>query len=205
MISNNENIGKLSLRKLAKIVGVEGKPQIIKHHLGQLEKSGLIKISPKDGSIKKVGRKTTDSKSPIYSLPVVGSANCGPATIFAEENIEKYLKISSKLLPRGKNTLFALIASGNSMNQTNVNGKNIEDGDFVIVDSQSTNYKDGDIVVSVLEGMANIKRFFRNEKSKMIALVSESTEDYLPIYISESDDLIINGKVVDIIKNIKLN
>lgn len=203
LIATHEDFGSSSLRKIAEMIGATGKPQTAKYHLQQLEKDGLIQMNLEAGIIKLVKRGYAKaSASPIYSLPVVGSANCGPATIFAEQNIDQYLKISSSLLPRNKSNLYALIADGDSMNKAEVEkGKTIESGDFVLVDSEYANYKKGDIVVAVIDGLATIKRYREDKENKMIILEADSTEKYLPIFIHEGDDFQISGKVVGIIKS----
>lgn len=202
LIANNEGFSSLSLRKMAELLGFEGKPQIIKHHLQQLEKDGLIQMNLEEGVIKVV-KKGVDKVSigSIYSLPVVGAANCGPATIFADQNIEQYLKVSSIMLPRAKKGLYALIADGPSMNKAEVEkGKTIESGDFVLVDSEYKNYKTRDIVVAVIDGLATIKRYQIDKAQNRIVLEADSTEKYLPVFIHEGDDFHLSGKVVGIIK-----
>lgn len=203
LIATHADFGAYSLRKIAEMVGAEGKPQTAKYHLQQLEKDGLIQMNLEAGVIKLVKRGYAKaSTSPIYSLPIVGSANCGPATIFAEQNIDQYLKISSSLLPRNKSNLYALIADGDSMNRAEVeSGKVIESGDFVLVDSEYKNYKKGDIVVAVIDGLATIKRFREDKQNNMIILEADSTHKYLPIFIHEGDDFQISGKVVGVIKS----
>lgn len=202
LIATHKDFGSYSLRKMAEMIGAEGRPQIVKYHLKQLEKDNLIQVNLEEGVIKIIKRgKTKASVSPIYSLPIVGSANCGPANIFAETNIEKYLKISSSLLPRNKKSLYALIADGDSMNKAEVEeGKVIESGDFILVDKDLQNYKNGDIVVAVIDGMATIKRFREDKVHKRIILEADSTEKYMPIIINEGDDFLLSGKVVGIIK-----
>ncbi len=133
------------------------------------------------------------------SVPIYGTANCGPRTIYASQNLEGYLKVSKKLLTK-RDKIFALRAEGNSLNKANINGKNIEDGDFVIIDSQATNPKNGDYIVSIIEEMANIKKYIWDAKNSQIILGSESTQNYNPIYVHEDDNIIINGKVIDVIK-----
>ncbi len=203
LIANNENLGKLSLRKIAELVGAKNKPQTAKYHLQQLEKDGLIQMNLEEGVIKLVKKGFNKANiSPIYSVPVVGAANCGPATIFAEQNIEQYLKVSSKLLPRNKSGLYSIVADGPSMNKAEVEpGKTIESGDFVLVDSEYTNYKNGDIVVAVIDGMATIKRYRYDKTHNRIVLEADSTEKYLAIFIHQGDDFLLSGKVVGIIKN----
>lgn len=204
LIATHEDFGSYSLRKMAEMVGAKGKPQTAKYHLQQLEKDGLIQLNLEAGIIKLVKRGYAKaSTSPIYSLPIVGSANCGPATIFAEQNVDQYLKISSSMLPRNKSNLYALIADGDSMNKAKVgeDEKTIESGDFVLVDSEYKNYKTGDIVVAVIDNMATIKRLREDKPNDRIILEADSTEKYLPIFIHEGDNFLLSGKVVGIIKS----
>jgi SOS-response transcriptional repressor LexA len=200
LLANNEKFGTLSLRKIAEQIGAEGKPQTAKYHLQKLEEAGFIQSAEGVYKLVKKGYNSA-SKGPIFSVPIVGSANCGPATIFADQNIQGYLKVSSSLLPRTKNKLFGIIADGMSMNACSVNNKSIESGDYVLVDSEYNSYKDGDIVVAIIDGMATIKEYTNDSKNKRIILRSLSTEKYLPIYLHQGDDFILNGKVVDIIKS----
>ncbi len=196
------NLGKSSLRQIAKWVGQEGKPQMVKYHLRKLEQMGFIQLNLDKGIIKPVKKGFVDkARSMFFSLPIVGAANCGPATIFTDGRIEGYLKVSAKMLPYRKSDLYVLIADGNSMNKAQVRpGVTIEDGDFVIVDSSQTSARNGDIVVAVIDGMATIKRYTLEMEERRIVLEAESTEDYLPIYLHSGDNFMISGKVVDVIK-----
>ena len=190
-----KNLSGMTLRDIGGLVG-EKSAQKIKHHLTQLSKNGFIAYSPTKREIRRVQEV---SKEGFVSLPIVGSANCGPATIFADENITGYLKVSKKLVPR-RGKLFVLRAEGNSMNKANINGKNIEDGDFVIVDAEQSNPESGRYLISVIDEMANIKKFVPDRKNKRIILKSESTKDYLPIFIHENDNYRFAGRVVDVMK-----
>ncbi len=203
LIDADPNIGSYSLRTIADKIGVPDKPQIVKYHLQQLEKAGLIQMNLSQGVIKLVKRGFVKSTvNTVFSLPVVGSANCGPATIFAEQNIQQYLRVSSSMLPYAKKDLYALIADGDSMNLAKVDGKNtIESGDFVLVDGGCKNYKDKDVVVAVIDGMATIKRYRFDKENERIVLEADSTEKYLPIFIHADDDFQLSGKVVGIIKS----
>lgn len=209
-LSKHQNLESLSYRQIAKLIGVENKPQIVKHHLIQLGKAGLLQVNLDKGVIKPVNRGfnlKSAAKSLFYSLPIVGAANCGPATIFAESRTEGYLKVSAKMLPRKKQDLFVLIADGLSMNLAKVrpDGPTIEDGDFVVVDSTYKNPKNGDIVVAVIDGMGTIKRYKEDKEHDQIVLESESTETFMPIFVHRGDDFQISGKVVDVIKKPKSN
>jgi len=193
---NNKNISGMSLREIGSEIGISSAQQI-RHHLYQLEKKGFIRIDTKNKEIIKTPKKSADGM--FMSLPIVGSANCGPAEIFADERIEGYLKVSPKMVPHGSR-LFVLRASGNSMNKATIKNKSIEDGDFVVVDANKNSAESGDYVVSVIDGSANIKKFVVDRQNERIVLKSESTQNYLPIFIHEDDYYLINGKVVDVIK-----
>ncbi len=198
----SRNLGKLSLRQIAKFIDAEGKPQVVKYHLRQLERAGLIQCNLDTGVIKPVVKGVANHvRSLFYSLPIVGAANCGPATIFADERIEGYLKVSAKMLPHRKNDLFVLVADGPSMNKAEVTkGHTIESGDYVVVDSAQKTPKDGDIVVAVIDGMATIKRYREDKANKRVVLEADSTEKYHPIFIHSGDDFAISGKVVEVMK-----
>lgn len=196
---SERNLGALKLREIGELIGVDH-PQKIKHHLSQLERKGFVLIDRKNKKITRISNKARAGDI-FVSIPIVGVANCGPANIYADQNIEGYLKISKRLAPN-KKSVFVLRAEGNSLNKANIGGKNVETGDFVIVDSENTSPRDGDYVVSVIDGMANIKKYRLDKENARIALLSESTQNHSPIFIHESDDFRISGKVVEVVKNI---
>jgi repressor LexA len=198
---DQKTLSDMTLRDIGELIK-EPLPQKIKHHLEQLEKKGFIKYDRKNKSISriKLGSKIL---SPFISVPVIGSANCGPATIFANENIEGYLKISKNILNKCKN-IFAIKAQGLSMNKSNINGMCIEDGDYLIIDSDYRTPRNGDVVLSVIDDMANIKKYVFDEENNQIVLVSQSTKDIPPIYVHEDDSFMINGKVIQVIKKPKM-
>lgn len=197
-IVEKKNLSAKTLREIGELIG-ETSPQKIKHHLMQLEKKGFVKIDPKTKGVSKM---VAEQKGNLISVPVVGMANCGPATIFANENIENFLKVSARLLKRKEN-LFAVRAQGLSMNNAKVDGNSIEDGDYLIIDSTDTVPNNGDIVLSVIDSMANIKKYLWDDENNQVVLVSDSSRDFPPIYIHEDDNFIINGKVIQVIKKPK--
>ncbi|MBL1434355.1 hypothetical protein COB87_002215 [Candidatus Wolfebacteria bacterium] len=208
LLKKKQELRGVSLRQIAVLIGIESKPQIIKHHLTKLSQKGLIQLDLSNKIIKLARggiSKIPFSKNTLFSLPVIGAANCGPATIFAEEYIQGYLKVSSKMLPRIKKGLYVVIADGDSMNKEEIQkGEVIESGDFVLVDSEQKIYRDGEVVVAVIDGLATIKKYREDKKNKRIILEANSTSEYFPIYICEQDEFQLSGKVVGVIKrNIK--
>ena len=200
-LSQRYDLRKMGLRQIGRLIGVDH-PQKVKFHMKKL---GLL-----DGDKKTTAKRT---KSPLamkakslLSIPILGLANCGDATMLAEARIEGTLPISKRLLPTSHTDgLFAVKAVGLSMNRADVNGKSIEDGDYIIVDGEDRNVKTGDYVLSVISGLANIKRFAEDKTNRQIVLQSESTEYFPPIHIHEDDldDYLVNGRVVEIIKQPK--
>ncbi|MCU0652914.1 MAG: hypothetical protein MUD10_01520 [Candidatus Pacebacteria bacterium] len=204
-LARERNLAGLTLRKIGALVGVPDSPQKIKHHLDKLIEKGLL-LPRADGKELRAAARGLDKETKIISLPIIGSANCGEALTFADEQIEGYLKVTLHVLPPGfasrTKDLYVLKAVGHSMNRANVNGKSIENGDYVLIDRIVKNPNNGEYVVSVIDGLSNIKRYYFDSKNRQIILASESTHDLPPIYIHESDktDYLVCGKVVDVFK-----
>lgn len=207
-LSRRENLAMLTLRDMATRIGMPGEsPQKIKHHLQQLQKKGFLTIDRAKGTM---GRSSStpdwasgllDKASPLFSIPVVGMANCGPATIFAEENFEGFIRVSSKLVGRSRPAgLYAIKAAGSSMNRAEIDGKRIEDGDYVIVDKDDKDVRTGNVVLAIIDDKATIKRIIDDRANGQIVLVADSSFDYEPIYLHPEDEFEISGKVVTVIK-----
>lgn len=210
-LSKKENLAKLSLREMAMGIGrPKESPQKIKHHLLQLQRKGFLTIDRIGGVM---GRTTTtpgwakgllDKTARLFSIPIVGTANCGPATIFTEQNFQGFLRVSSKLIGRSKPTgLYAIKTDGSSMNRTDINGRSIEDGDYVIVNGDDKNVGNNDVVVTIIDNKATIKRFIDDRQHGQIVLKADSSFDYDPIYLHSDDDFSISGKIIAVVKKPK--
>jgi repressor LexA len=183
-IAKLQDIGKMRRVDLVNAVGCDY-PSQITHHMAQLIKKGYL--------VRNAGGKIVASPSKAggaIRLPIMGEADCGEATKFADGTIQDYLLVSDSVLsiPRNKAS-YALIARGDSMNRASVNGKAIESGDYAIVQIKDGYIpSNGDYVVSIINGMANIKRYNADKKHRRIVLEPESLSDnYAPIIIAESD------------------
>lgn len=201
-LSKKVNLGSLSLREIGEKID-EPHPQKVKHHLDQLLKKGFLKEDKEKGLIRRVDQ--GNGNEPFYNLPILGSANCGQALTFAEEGYEGFLQVSQSVLPRyDKDKFFVVKAVGNSMNRADINGKHLEEGDYAIVDttSHNSNFYNGKYVLSVINGMANIKKLKRDSQNERLILLSESSQDYPPIVIHEDDfqGYLVNGHVVEVVK-----
>jgi SOS-response transcriptional repressor LexA len=176
----------------------------IYQHVTALEKKGfLLRTKNKKRDFEVVEKPVPKDaiKSPAFeafTIPILGAATAGSAVNFAEECTEGYLKVSKKLL-KPKKGLFAIRINGNSMNKASKKGTFFSSGNFAVIDPDNTNPDNNAYVLSVIDGLANIKKFQRDTHG--IRLVSESTEDiHKPIHISSSDNYMVNGEVVAVIE-----
>jgi repressor LexA len=207
-LSKTQNLAKISLREMAERIGLSGEsPQRIKHHLLQLQKRGFLNIDRAKGMMQRSSPAPDWAKgllaraTRLFSVPIVGTANCGPATIFAEQNFQGFLRVSSKLIGRKQPAgLYAVKADGSSMNRARIGDKSIEDGDFVIIDSNDRDATTGDVVLAIIDNKATIKRFIDDRQNEQIVLRADSSFDYEPIHLHPSDDFAISGKAVGVIK-----
>jgi len=195
-IAKLQDITKLRRIDLVEMVNCEY-PSQITHHLNQLVKRGDL--------VRKDGRlvPALSTNAGLLRIPVMGEADCGEATKYADGRIVDNLAVSPSVLkPKLSDKLYALIARGDSMNQAVVEGKTIEDGDYIIVEKKDDYVpKDGGIIVSIIAVLANVKRLRRDNEQQRILLLSESRrqKDFAPIVISDQDDFSVDGKVVDIV------
>ena len=199
-IAKLEDIERLRRVDLVEMVNCEY-PSQITHHLKQLVKRGdLVR---KDGRLVPALR----TNAGLVMIPVMGEADCGEATRYADGRIVDNLAVSPSVLkPKLSERLYALVARGDSMNRATVEGKTIENGDYIVIEKRDDyEPKDGDIVVSIIAGLANVKRLRRDNARQRILLLSEShrQDDFAPIVICDRDDFAVEGKVVDVIKGVE--
>lgn len=123
----------------------------------------------------------------FVEVPLIGHVAAG-IPLFAEENWEGVLKVSSQNLNQGKH--FALHVQGDSME-----GVGILNGDVAIFE-QRQQADNGDIVVAIINDEAvTLKRFFK-EKNR-VKLKAENPV-YPPIY---TQNVRVLGKLSCIIRN----
>ncbi len=123
----------------------------------------------------------------FIEVPLIGHVAAG-IPLFAEENWDGVLKVSTENLSPGKH--FALRVQGDSME-----GAGILDGDIAIFE-QRQDADNGDIIVALLNDEAvTLKRFYK-EKNR-IKLKSENPI-YPPIY---TQNVRVLGKLTSITRN----
>ncbi|MBD3244832.1 MAG: repressor LexA [Candidatus Moranbacteria bacterium] len=164
------------------------------NYLNALEQKGYIKRSSKERGIKILDGINNN----FINVPIIGSANAGMPAVFAEEYVEGYLKVSKRIIQDKK--VFAIQVSGDSMDLSVVNHKKVEDGDFVIVDGDYSDYRNGDKVLVSIDGLATVKTFRKMDNNHIGLFPESQNQKHKPIYLTQQDQFIINGKVIDVLK-----
>ncbi len=188
----------LKYREIWRKIG-EAYPQTVKYHIEVLQKNNLI--MEQNNFLKLTTTSSIDGG--FFNLPYFWLAKCGEATVFTDDLADGFIKISKNALPIKTVADFFLVrATGNSMDKASIgiNKRNIDDGDLVVVDFTQKNPSNWDYIVSVIDWCANIKRFKNDSTYNQIALVSESSDNYFPIIIHETDNFNVVGKVIEVIK-----
>jgi repressor LexA len=146
------------------------------------------KMIKKEGrTLKLVGTHSTQSISTI-NIPLVGSVACG-MPIFAEENIETLIPISTALAKTGSK-YFILRAKGTSMNDTGIN-----DNDLLLVRQQET-ADDGQKVVALINDEATVKIL---EKGNGVVILRPKSKDKSHKPIILTNNCTIQGVVVAVL------
>ena len=126
----------------------------------------------------------------VENAGLIGSVSCGIPTL-EEENVEAYIPLPSRIFGSGE--LFLLTANGDSMI-----GAGIANDDLIVV-RKTSEAKEGDIVVALIDDETTLKRFYYDSKKQMIRLHPEN-EAYPDILV---DSCIIQGVATHVIKTLE--
>jgi len=174
-----------TVREIAEAVGLAS-TSAVHHHLLKLEREGKLQ---KDATRSRALTIPGSVGGRVVNAPIVGEIAAGEP-IYAYEDKSETMSIPGELAAKGRDT-FVLRVRGKSMIEDH-----IDDGDYVVVQSQST-ARDGDIVVALLEdSRATLKRFFR-EKDRI--RLQPANGQMQPIY---ARDIQIQGKVIGVIRRL---
>lgn len=192
-----ENGQAPSLGELQEFLGISTKRGVV-NHLIALEKKGYIIRTGNPRGIHIVDNDEEIVYDYLIGVAILGYANAGTPLVSAEEENLGYIKVDPKLVNK-KDNLFALIVKGDSMDLAKIEGKNIEEGNYLIV-QKDTEIKDGDVVVAIIDNSATVKRFKKGDG--MITLYPESTNPLnQPIFLDKDTDVMFNGKVIKVLEN----
>lgn len=143
------------------------------------------------------GLQVVQEKEELLNIPLIGNIACGKP-ILAEENIEAYIPYPKQSTGYSNSELFFLRAVGDSMDEANINGKSINDGDYVLVHVQNIADR-GQPVVALIGDDATIKIFNKDPERGVYTLMPKSSNpNHKPILLFEN--LAIQGVAIDVIK-----
>jgi len=167
-------------------------PMGVVSHLNALETKGYVrKIEGKARGLILVSDEKGKPAEEMVQVPLVGNVACG-MPIWAEEMIEEWIPISSKLVAHTQD-VFMLRAKGDSMNLAG-----IDNGDYIVFRKQNTALP-GDKVVVLMGTEATVKRI-RFDKNRVIFEPVSTNKEHKP-FIPKPGTFMIQGKVIGVIKN----
>ena len=175
-----------TLGEIAEAIGVSSLATV-HEHLQALSTKGVIKrFEGAVRGIEVIDQKISSSMQGV-ELPILGFIAAGQP-IMTYTDPDATIKISPSMIS-GKKRSYVLQVKGDSMIEDG-----ILDGDYVVIEEQIT-ANDGDIVVALLEnGLATLKRFFRELNRIRLEPANSSMA---PIYAT---DVKIQGKCVGVIR-----
>jgi repressor LexA len=174
-----------TLEEVRKVLDYSGTSSV-QRHTDALKEKGYL------GNIRGLSPLISNEK---VQIPLVGNVACG-TPLLATENIEAYISYNASKVRGDIQDYFFLRAVGDSMNNADISGKTIDNGDFVLVKKQST-ANPGNRVVALIGDEATIKKMVPTDGA--IRLEPESTNPAnKPIYLF--DDFSVQGIVVDVLK-----
>lgn len=190
-------VGK-SLREIGETIGVGRKPQIVSHHIKQLEKRGLLR---EDGKGTYVVLDT-----PVSSVAYINlyscTAECGPNGFLGDDTIIDRVPLPTKTFGiTNPNDFFLIKARGDSMEPM------IKEGDLVLAKVQEQMPENGTVSVVVHRDMPKIKLISREDigGKTMYCLESINSDKHPRVFVEDEDEnLRIVGVVKSIIKNVAL-
>lgn len=172
-----------SFREIANAVGLKSTSSV-STYLKELHDDGRIRrdpVRPRAIDILEDDSLNFEDTN-IVRIPVLGDIAAG-TPIFAEQNINDYIPISTDFI--GSGNYFMLVVKGDSMIE-----KGIFNKDYVLIKQQNT-ANNGEIVAALLDDSATVKTFYQ-EKDR-IRLQPENSS-MSPIYTEKVDILgIVKG------------
>jgi repressor LexA len=194
---------KIVLATILNLTHLCGGPPSLEQVRAALKYPSVSSVQRHTDALKRKGYLTSDrglalsNFSEKVSIPLIGNIAAG-TPLLATENIEAYIPYDAAKVRGKTENYFFLQIVGDSMNKAMIDGKSIDDGDFVLVRKQA-DASIGERVVALIGDEATVKRLSKGDGC--VELRPESTNPKnKPIYVFE--DLIIQGVVCDVIKKV---
>ena len=159
----------------------------VHEHLSNLERKGYIRKSYNESRSIELVR--SDQGAPTVELPLLGAVAAGlPIEAITEH---ESLAVPPDMVRRQREN-YVLRVEGNSMIE-----EQIRDGDYIVVQAQST-AEDGEMVVALVGGdSATVKKLYREGGGRIRLQPANATME--PIIV-DADEVRIQGVVVGVIR-----
>ena len=168
-----------TVREIGEQFGIKS-PNGVMCHLRALERKGLIRRSPNKSRAIELTESIDRSQ---HSLPMAGLVAAGPTTLAFEQ--AESIDFGEMLFREDR---FSLRVSGDSMIEAQ-----IADGDYVVIQRQSTAEAGQMVVAQTPDGEATLKYWYPEQKCIRLQPANSSME---PIYVPEAQVLGIAVGVV---------
>ncbi len=133
----------------------------------------------------------------MLSIPILWYANAWTPLVDAQENDLWVLPVSQSVVSGDEKNYFILKVEWTSMNQFEVNGKIIDNGSYILINKKEINTNSKEAFLFLVDWAATIK--VPKQEGENLYLCPKSSDEYhKPIILSSSDNVIVNGKVVDV-------
>lgn len=168
-----------TVREIGEQFGIKS-PNGVMCHLRALERKGLIRRSPNKSRAIELTESIDRSQ---HSLPMAGLVAAGPTTLAFEQ--AESIDFGEMLFREDR---FSLRVSGDSMIEAQ-----IADGDYVVIQRQSTAEAGQMVVAQTPDGEATLKYWYPEQNCIRLQPANSSME---PIYVTEAQVLGIAVGVV---------
>jgi repressor LexA len=183
----NGNLHGVSLRDIGEEIGVEDRPQVIAHHLTQLENKGYIRRTTPNERVFEVLE--DPAKSVVYIDLYRTTAQCGPDGLLGDDMVIDQIPVSSKTFGiTNPDDYFFVKARGDSMEPM------IFNDDLVLIRKQD-DVENGQTAIVVHNEMPKIKMIRKYSGKNFLMSVN-------PKYPPEEtgEDFRICGRVRGVLK-----
>ncbi len=185
-----------TIEELKNILWQKSKRGVVQY-LESLEKKGFISRGRGFRSIR-LGNWVGFQQ--MLSIPILWYANAWTPLVDAQENDLWVLPVSKNVVKWDEKDYFILKVEGTSMNNFEVNGKLIDNGSYILINKSESNpnmENSKEAYLFIVDGAATIKT--PKQEWENLYLLPKSKDDYhKPIILSSSDNVLVNGKVVDV-------
>ncbi len=161
--------------------------------LGQLETKGYIERNKNYGRSIALTELALEffGVKPMNSLPLFGIVKAGPGGVQNYDDVRDYVEVPGSTHKKGR---YALKVEGDSMIDAFIN-----EDDYLIVEKVGDPPPVNQIIVALLNGNAYVKRLIRLADGRI--LLRSENPNYEDIFVQDTDQFSIEGKVVQVIRN----